>query len=74
MLTYSARFVGEGLGFTPPPPLWCLSTPKFSPKFSYWPSTGSVKNNQKYIDDPLWFYHKSSSELLYSLYIENIWV
>ena len=37
-------------------PLWCLSTPKFSliPK-------KIVKNSQKYIADPLWFYHISST-------------
>ena len=38
-------------------PLWCLSTPKFSLI-----PTILVKNSQKYIADPFWFYHKSSTD------------
>ena len=39
-------------GLTPLVPL--------TPKFSLTP-TGSIKKSQKYIADPLWFYHKSST-------------
>ena len=41
-------------------PLWCLSTPEFS----LTPMHSLVKNSQTYIADPLWFYQKSSTEIL----------
>ena len=39
-------------------PLWCLSTPKFV----LTPHRKIVKMSQKYIADPLWFSHKSSTD------------
>ena len=37
-------------------PLWCLSTPKF-----VLPPEKIVQISQKYIADPFWFPHKSST-------------
>ena len=51
----SARFVG---GLTPPPPSGASQPPSL-----YWSPRKIVKISQKYIPDPLWFSHKSSTDV-----------